>query len=221
MRYYFGLILILLSAYSSIGQEVKVTRDFESWNGIEFEKRINKRYDLLVEQETRFNRSLSSFKSSLIEIKMVRDCGGKFEMGVSGRYKLFNKGDDGLQNRIRYGVFGSKQIFKTKRLKAKGTIKYQREFLSSFNDYDSFWKFKLKLSANLKNGYKPYFSSEIFRVQELCRTPYFETIRLWIGTKKMLKKNEVSVALGYDHELNSKFPKSIWMLKLNYCIVSK
>lgn len=221
MRYTFFLFLSFFITSIAVGQEIKITNDLEAWAGIGFKKKLHKRYKLTVDQETRFNKSMSAFKSSLCEVKLIRDCAKNLELGISGRYKYFNKGENIHQNRFRYGLFANQQLFKRGLLKAEATVKYQQEFLTSMQDYNFFWKYRLKLTANLKNDYKPYFSSELFRIREVCRTPYFETLRMWLGTKKKLKNNTFSLALGYDYELNSEYPKSTWIMRLNYMFSSK
>lgn len=215
---YFIFLLFILCITLANGQVIKLTEDLEGWQSIEIKKNIKKNYKLFFEQENRFNQSLTAFKSSLLEVKLAKDCGNNLELGISGRFKLLNKDEDKLDNRIRYGIYIRQRLFKTDLFKAQATIKYLREYISSIEDYNTFWRYKLKLVLDLKKGYKPFFSSEIFRIQEIHRTPYFGTYRMWIGSKKKLNNNAVSLAFGYDRELKSKYPKTTWMIKFKYFI---
>jgi hypothetical protein len=218
MRYNLILFLILLITTTVNGQEVILTKDLEAWSNIEINKKIKKRYELDIEHETRFNQSISAFRSSLFEIELARDCGKNLEIGVDSRYKLLKKDCYDKENRIRYGMFIRQKFFKEKLITVIGTAKYQREYHKTIKDYNTYWKFRLKLTADLKRGYSPYFSSEIVRTQELYETPYFDTYRMWLGTKKKLRRNSFSLALGYNQELNSKYPKSTWIFRLKYNI---
>lgn len=199
-------------------QTIKITEDLEGWSNISLKKKMGSSYTLKLDQETHFNNSLSKYKNTSSEISFSTKCNKTFDLGLTGRYKYIRDRENNFSNRYRYGLFIRTQIFKTKKLKFINIIKYQKEYHNSSEDYKSYWKFKLKSLYKLTKHYKIFVSSELFRVTELCRSPYFETSRSWLGISKKINKNSLSIALGYEKELLSAFPKSLWLIKIKYSI---
>lgn len=217
LKFLFINIFFFLS-FQVESQTVKITDDLEGWGNISLKKNIGSTYTLKLDQEIRFNNSLSKYKNSASELSFSVKCNKRFNLGLTGRYKFIRDRENNISNRYRYGLFIRTQIFKNKKLKLLNTIKYQKEYNKSVEDYKSYWKFKLKSLYKITNTYKIFASSELFRVTELCRTPYFETSRSWIGISKKINKNDLSIALGYEKELLASFPKSLWLIKIKYSI---
>ncbi len=215
-RLLFIFILMMFVQSMAQAQKMKITKDLESWTSLSLSKDLNQKYNISLEQELRLNRNALKFKSTNTELFLSRKLDKGIWAGIALRYKHLKKVEEESVNRYRYGIFTKVRLLKNKYFKLYAFVKYQKEFSNTINDYTDFWKFKIKSTFKLKEPYSLVVSSEIFREREICKSPVFETSRNFIGLKRKLKNGNILLALGYDRELEGRFPASIWFIKLKY-----
>ncbi len=215
-RLLFILIVMIFVQSIAQAQKMKITRDLESWTSLSLSKDLNSLYNISLEQELRLNRNALKFKNTNTELFLSRKLNKGIWAGVTLRYKHLKNAYEESVNRYRYGIFTKVRLLKNKYFRLHAFVKYQKEFNNTIKDYTDFWKFKIKSTFKLKKSYSLVVSSEIFREREICKSPVFETSRSFVGVKRKLKNGNILLALGYDRELKSRFPASIWFIKLKY-----
>ena len=99
------------------------------------------------------------------------------------------------------------KLFKNFKLRCK--TRYQQQF----NDFFSFSGSGYEATeANFRNKiqidyaiekHQIYFNAELFRAIKPSRAPYFNQLRIILGSKWKNKLGELNYALAYERELNS------------------
>jgi len=227
-----SLILVFIVLTSNLyAQQIKVTRDFGVWIGVEYEKNIFKSCDLSLEQQIRTFKNSTVLDDYLCDIGLKYLINKKFNLGTNIRYTHNNKRVKEKENNFRYNLdIGYKKEL-TKKIKIHYQLRYQKEYINHYRNvyyrltglssqykYSSVVRNKLKITFKQNKKNKYYAGAELFRLIENFREPYFNKIRFNLGEEIKSKIGEFDFSIGFEKELYSDFPYSFLFFKTIYSI---
>ncbi|MGY5351562.1 DUF2490 domain-containing protein [Wenyingzhuangia sp. IMCC45533] len=203
-------------------QQVVVTEDFGAWIGANFEKEVLKDFDLSINPQIRLQTNASEVDSYLLNLGGKYKINKHFKLGAAVRYTHNRRRVKAAEDNFRYNLdlgFAGKII---KKLKFSYRLRYQHEYLDFFKDLNAnhvnFFEIrnKIRLKYKLNKNNSPYFSSEIFKLNETFKESTFNKIRFYIGDQVNSGFGDFDIALGYEKELNAKNPLTFLFVKLIY-----
>lgn len=157
-----GLFFLLLLGLSLIAVERASARDdWESWNTLKFKKAINKKVDLNISLEARFQDDMDEFYFGGIQI------GPEFKinkyLNISPSYFWVNSKAKGhFQDEHRYILDGINKL-KISVFKLENRLRLEYRDLRSLERFRYRYRFKIGLPTKFFNrSVTPYISEEIF-----------------------------------------------------------
>lgn len=224
MKKSFIILIYLLVSNTLFSQQVKYTRDFGFWGGINVKKKLYKDFEINLEQQLRFYSDAKKFDDYLIDICGKYKMNKNFKLGSNFRYTYNAKRWKEPENNYRYNfaLFYRGDIYS--RLTFHYRLSYQHEYENLFSEYESTnanhsqIRNRAKVKFKIDKKHRGYFSTELFRRREIFREPYFNNIRFYLGDEINYKSGEFSVSFGYEQEINSTYPLSFFFLKTIYTL---
>lgn len=214
------IILYLFISNFLFSQQIKVTRDFGIWGGVNIEKKLNKNFQINLEQQLRFYTNITKFDDYIIDLGGKYKMNKNFKLGANLRFVHNQKRTKEAENNLRYNLDLNYNGEISKKLKFYYRLRYQQTFVNFFSSHQSNTNVKkssvrhktsIQHKINKKN--KVYFSGELFRLIEQFREPYFNKVRFYIGDKFKSKIGKFNCALGYEQEINTDNPLSFFFIK--------
>ena len=204
------LLLFVCLFNATYAQDSILVRDFESWNGISLKKSfLEKKLDLQLSQEFRFNNNSSRLNNYFTEIGADYEIIKGLEAGLGYRF-IRNNTKNGYVNEQRFNADLSYK-HKVNRLTLGYRFRYQNrnEIGVSKEEGDdpiSKYRFRLKTVYNIKNWkLDPYISTEVFYATETSRVNYVPTITV---VENIAGFEKLRFTLGTSYKIND-------VLKLN------
>ena len=208
-------------------QQIKVTRDFGVWLGVDFKKELSRSFDLSLMQQIRTFKDATELDDYLFDLGLKHSINKEFEIGGNLRYTYNQKRVSYRENNFRYNLDISFKKKVVPRLSLRYRLCYQKEYVNLLSEFynpapqDIYSihirnKAKLTLRVNKKN--RLFFSSEIFRLTQKYRASYFNKIRLYLGNEMKTRIGIFNYSIGFEKELNSSFPYSFILFKTIYVI---
>ncbi len=218
---FFAFFLFLFAiSFFCFGQDeydTVVVQDLESWNSATFELKLNKKFNLQFSEELRLQENSSKIERFFSELKLNYKLHKNFQLGLGYRFFTENK-RSGYQNGHRWNI-DTKYKFDIERFNGYARLRYQsaKEFNSDDNP-ENHLRMKVKLKYDIKNWkIDPYISAELFGLtgKEACNQ--FDKMRFTTGSSyKFNKMHSVSFFYGIEKELNTNYPKTIFLIGLGY-----
>lgn len=224
MKKYIVIILILLANNLLFAQQIYTTNDFGFWAGVNLKKKVSKDFELNLENQIRYYDQASSFDDYLIELGGKYRLNKNFRFGGNLRYTYNAKRRSPAENSYRYNLdvlFNGKISSK---LSIHYRLRYQREYVNLFKDYQSpqddftIIRNKIKLRYKTSKSNHIYTSVELFKLIETFRAPNFRLVRFYLGDKFDTKIGTFNCALSYNQSVNTTYPLSFFFLKTIYII---
>jgi hypothetical protein len=224
------LVVLLLSITLTsplFSQQIKVTRDFGVWLGVDFKKEISSRFDLSLMQQIRTFKNAAELDDYVFDLGLRYSINKEFDIGGDLRYTYNKKRVSYRENNFRYNLDISLKKKIIPKLDLRYRLRYQKEYVDLLSylwdpiasDIYSIQirnKAKLTLRVNKKN--RLFFSSEIFRLTQKHRAPFFNKIRLYLGNEMKTSIGVFNYSVGFEEELGSSCPYSFILLKTVYVI---
>lgn len=227
IRFIVGILLLLLQG-TSYGQDgvTKVTQDLETWSSIGLKIKPSKKITFGISQELRLKTNSSIIDQTFTQLSFKWKINKSFYLGTAGRF-IFDRGNNSpfeKDFRIQFD-FGYKH--KLKRLSFNYRLRFQNRneigLSTSDGDYfKNYLRFKFGMKYNIKKWkLDPVFSTEIYR--DLTKTTgNFDKIRFTLATDYSFKKfGDLGLFYRYERELSSSYPKSTFIIGLNYTYTIK
>tara|TARA_B100000795_G_scaffold132558_1_gene98919 strand:- start:916 stop:1605 length:690 start_codon:yes stop_codon:yes gene_type:complete len=221
------LVFLIILTIPLFSQQVKVTRDFGIWIGVDFKKEISSRFDFSLMQQIRTFKNASELDDYVFDIGLKHSINKEFKIGGNLRYTYNKKRVSFRENNFRYNL----DISFKKKIIPKFDLQYRLRYQMEYVDLLSYFynpapsdiytvhirnKAKLTLRVNKKN--RLFFSSEIFRLTQKYRAPFFNKIRLYLGNEMKTSIGIFHYSIGFEEELDSRSPYSFILFKTIYVI---
>lgn len=219
-----GLVLVFLLATTwepLFGQEIKVIRDFKLWSGVELEKSVGKNWKFMLEEEVRLQKNATEAGSILTEAGVEYTVDKNISLEAVWRYTRNRKKNNAFENRSRY-AFDLNYEGELRALALHARLRYQKEVesLNLFDlkiPYEKHFRTRVEFRYLQSGKFEPFVSAELFQLYELNSYPEFEKCRVLAGARiDVSKHGDAKISYGFDRELNSFFPSTYYILKLNY-----
>lgn len=215
------LLLLLNAALSLLAQETKVVSDLHLWTGVQLEKTFAKDWTVSLGEEFRFKHDISEINNYFTELGIRYRINKNFALQGNYRFTRDRKQDQSYENLSRYN-FDLRYKGKLDFLTIKYRLRYQKEMegfrMAEHNiPYETYMRHRIAFIINKMEFVEPYVSGEIFKLFMPTSYPRFEYMRLLLGLKyDMDKAGEIKAAFGFNRELVSTQPATIYMMRLNY-----
>jgi hypothetical protein len=218
-----GFILIfLLVANHCIAQEIKTVRDIGLWSRIGLDYKVNKDWQFSAAQEVRTNNNASRIQKSITDFDLGYRINKKFDLSGGLRYAYNRERDNSFSHNIRYNLDFKFKTELAKNFDLQYRFRYQSNYenpFTGFSDFEQTSKARNRIKLEYdKKKHEPYFGAEIFRSFVYYRKPWFSSLRLTLGDKFDTKFGEFNLGMGYEREINLKFPLNFIFLRMNYSI---
>ncbi|MFK8013497.1 MAG: DUF2490 domain-containing protein [Marinicellaceae bacterium] len=230
MLYRATFLAALLSYFqsTSVAQDdfTIVTQDLESWTRIGLKYKINKNWSLALDQQLRLNQN-----SSLTD-QIITDFGAKYKFnsglyfGTVFRYIADKNNDESFDNDFRFN-FDIGYKHKIDRFSLNYRFRYQNKNeiglkQSEGDEIDKVWRLKIGAEYNIKKWkLDPKFSTELFSDRTQPSDKLYK-LRLTLGTEYAFnKRNELGLFYRLERALNTTYPKTTFILGLNYTYTLK
>lgn len=221
------IIVLVLLNNTLYAQQVKVIRDFGVWFGLIYEKKISKDFDLNLEQQIRTFKNSSLLDDSFSDLGLQYSINKHFDLATNVRYIYDAKRVKEPENNFRYNFDIEYKKTIRPRLNFRYRLRYQKEYVDLFSGffapapqkiYSLSVRNKVRLIFKYNRTNRFFFSSEIFRLSELFREPYFNKARFFIGDKINSKIGRFDLAIGFEQEIGTEYPSSFFLIKTIYRI---
>ncbi len=191
--------------------------DTELWTGATFELQLNKKFRAEIEQQVRFDDTLSSYKGTFTEPGLRYKLNKHISFKVKYRYTI--RPDD--DNRSRISVSGYYSWSKKKfPLSFQYRLKFQDTKEQNTEKKFTFLRNKFTLEYNLSKKADPFLAFEHFYRFNQKNEP-----RAWRFTAgfdwKLTKSLELSTYNKYEEEGNVKKPKANHIIGIMFTYEAK
>ena len=223
MRNYYFFLLVLLSQVLT-SQIVKPVRDFGTWTGVSFQKKIKKNFTLTFNHQIRLNSNAVKMDDILFEGGIRYKIDKRFKIGGNLRYTSDNKWEAGNTRDLRYNIDLKYKTKFYKNLKFHYRLRFQKTHEDLFdlpqyeNVFYSAFRNRFGLSYKLNDKNKASFFSELFRVTKTYRKTYYSKVRLLVGDEWKSKIGSFNIAFGYERSFYNNYPLSFYFIKTIYSL---
>jgi len=218
----FSLLFLILGLGISAQTNVVVS-DLESWTSVGINAKLGKKWSLTINEQLRLKQNSTiidefftgaELKYTLIDKRLKLASGYRF-ISEYDEESLYNK-----EQRFDFDILYFQPI---KRFDLSARMRYQNrndigETAKSGDYARQHYRLKLQVGYDIKNWKcDPAFSVELFRKFERYTLPYFDNIRFRLGTDyKMKKFGEIGIFYQLDYSLGVTYPKTTYVIGLNY-----
>ncbi len=220
--------ILFFFAQSIFGQDgyTVVTQDLESWNTIGLKYKVNKKFNIGLDQGIRLSHNATTVDQVLTDLNFKLKPTSYLNFGVGLRY-IYDRGNNDLfDNDFRFNI-DAVYKHKLKNFSFKYRLRYQnRNEIGLSTDEGDYFKNYLRLKAGFEYNIKswkfdPVFSTELYR--DLTKyTGGFDKLRFTIGTNYSLKKSgELNAFYRLERELGASYPKTTNIIGLGYTFTIK
>lgn len=199
--------------------------DWASWNSIQLDYELNKKWNLGLEGQFRLKENFSAVDEYFTELSAEYKLFKGFKIGTALRYirENDNKGNiQGYENHFRFHI-EAKYKHKINDLKIGYRLRYQnKNELGISYDEGDFVNQNLRFKTSLRYDFKdwkldPKFAAEIFHRFQEGRDNGFNKYRLTFGTDYDFKKiGKLGLYYRVEKQLNVDFPDTTNILGLRY-----
>jgi hypothetical protein len=201
-KYYFAISFILGCFYSI---NATAQNDFESWNCISADFKINSKSGIGASTEIRLNNNALGFKKYLVDVGYDYKILKRLKASISYRYTRFNDLDAFKNEHQVFGCFEYSK--KLDRLTVSFQSRYQRAFevlgWTTKTKTEDYWRNKLSANYNIyQSPLAPFASYELFTETSKFSNIISDKYRLFLGCKyKLSNANTLAVYYGVQKSL--------------------
>ncbi|MFK8037464.1 MAG: DUF2490 domain-containing protein [Crocinitomicaceae bacterium] len=198
-----------------------VTQDLETWSKIGLKYKLNKKWSFGLDQQLRLKQNSNQVNQIITDLHIKYKFDFGFYLGTAFRYIADQSNDLTFDNDFRFNIDAGYK-HKIDRLSFNYRLRYQNKNEIGLNqeegdDIDKVIRLKVGVKYNIKNWkIDPNFSTEIF--SDLTQsTDRFEKMRFTLGSDYSFnKRNEIGFFYRIEKELNASYPKTTYIIGLNY-----
>ena len=218
-----SLIILSLSSGCLFAQS---DSDFATWSSVELEYKPDKKWELGLETQLRLDESLAKVDEYFTQLKVSREIGKDFELGIGLRYirENDNRGRiQGYENHFRFHI-DTKYDHEIGGFDVGYRLRYtnKNEFgLSELADED-FSRQRLRFKAGTEYKIKnwkldPEFSAELFSRFGKDTDTEIDKYRLTLGSEYNLKKfGEIDIFYRIERDIEKVGRETLHILGLGY-----
>lgn len=212
MKKTLALIFILAAQFTSHAQKPS---DLELWTGASFQYRMSKKWSIAIEEQFRFNDTISSLQKSFTEAGLKFRLGKGFAIAGNYRYSVYRTSANRhrVSGDLSYGF--DKKGFPL-------VIDIRSRFQYTFNQNRTFLRNKIALSYKLSKLVDPYIQYEAFF--RFNGKNEFRINRYTLGLDwRLMKELNLTTFFRIEDEINIKSPtqQKIIGLSLDYTLKYK
>lgn len=218
------VIVLLLFVQTMQGQQLKKVLDSGAWFGVKVDYKFAKNYTASFLQDVRLFNAFTTLSKTNTQLGLTYKIDKNFSIGGDVRYIIDRKNGNIYTQDLRYNIDLQVKVKLNKkiRLQYRTRVQQKHENLFPYNlnrkqETIANWRNRIKLTYKLKDN-KIYTKAELFREFVVYRQPYFNKLRLMVGDQIDTKIGELDVSLGYERELNIRYPLRFLFVKLYYII---
>lgn len=226
-QYKKNIIVMLFLATTTMGfSQTEDTKDLESWNSVNLEYKLNKKWSFDFEAQLRLKEDISEIDEYFGEFNTTYSLSKNFKLGTGFRYirENDNVGNvQGYENHFRYHL-DALYKHKINDFSIKYRLRYQNKNELGVDDYNNqHVRFKTAIEYKFKNWkLDPKFSAEIFNHFEKGEKNGFDKYRLTLGTDYKIKKaGTIGIFYRIEKELNVAIPETTNIIGLKYSYTIK
>ncbi len=216
-------LLFIIFSFHAYPQEIKITRDLAMWTELELEKSLFNKFDVNIRQELRMCHTISRIDDYIADIGIRYSIDKHFRIGVNGRYTCNLKRVGNFENNFRYNLDFCYLTNKIRSFRLYYRLRYQKEYIDPFtykpnqHEYHSAVRNQIEVKYFFNNSCLLFSSAELFRQIDVFKEPEFNKWRFFIGHQYNFHYGNVHLALGMEREINTRYPCSMYIVKLGYC----
>lgn len=190
----------------------------EFWTGFTLRGKLNKTFSAQVEQQVRFNETISDYKSTFTEatlrIRPLEHLGGALSYRYTDRPGS-DRADDNDRQRWSGDLFYTIGSSKTQWLFAH-RVRYQQstEFNEDAGEAKSYLRNRLLLAYNLTKRVQPYVSGESFYRFNGRNENQLNRLTLGLETR-IGKRFTLDAFYRVEKETNVKYPRTVYVIGVN------
>jgi flagellar basal body rod protein FlgB len=226
IKYFVITAIIFMTAMSETSAQsgtYYTVRDMEMWSSIELKYKINKKWNLLFEEQLRLKDNANTVDIYFSELNLEYQIAKPLTLGFGTR--LIRDNDNvgkiqGYENHLRWNVDAAYK-HKYNQFDIKYRIRYQSKndvgiSMEEGDLLENALRFKLTTTYNIKKWkLDPQFSSEIFN--QIQPATAFDKIRFSLGTEYETKKaGDFGLFYMMEKQLTDFYPKTTNIIGLKY-----
>lgn len=205
--------------------QTNVDKDWASWNTIEIEYKLNKKWIFGLEEQLRLKENISVVDEYFTELSAEYKVFKNFKLGGGLRYIRENDNQGNVQGYENHFRFNLDAIYKheindfTIGYRLRYQNKNELGVSSNEGDYaNQNIRFKIATKYNIKDWkLDPKISAEIFNRFQEGNENGFNKYRLTLGTDYKIKSfGKLGVFYRIEKELNVDFPETTNIIGLKY-----
>ena len=191
-----------------------IQSEAEFWYGISVEKKINKKWNIGLEENLRLNESGRQFGTLLFETHLSYKLSKKLRLKAAYRYSFKKASSSNVQ---RLSIAANRKWKINKRWRLSHRLKYQYDFTPNRQETRKLLRYKSEVTYNIrKSKWNPFFSAECF-YRFYYKGNHFERYRLAIGGDyKWHKRQAFSFAYMQERDLNENVREITNILNVAY-----
>jgi len=173
MKIKIALAVLFVILFSTLKAQ---TTDTELWSGGVFQWKLNQEFQIHIEEQLRFNKSISSLELGFTEVGLKYNLNKHF--AFKGNYRFIAKPDKYNRNRLTFDTY-----YKWKKKAFPLSINYRLRFQNTKENTTekkfTYLRNELTARYDLSKLLDPYISYEIF--YQFNKINQFRVTRLYIG----------------------------------------
>lgn len=200
--------------------------DFATWTSIEVEYEPDKKWELGLETQLRLDENSSAIDEYFSQLKVSREIGKDFEVGIGLRYirENDNRGQiQGYENHFRFQI-DTKYEHEIGGFDMEYRLRYtnKNEFGLAEEADEDFARQRLRFKAETEYKIKdwkldPKFSAELFSRFGRDTETEIDQYRLTLGTEYNLKKfGEIRIFYRFENDIENVGTEAFHILGLGY-----
>lgn len=188
-----GIVIALLLSFVFVHAQTQVEKDWQTWQGISLEYKVNDKFTLALTDEVRLDQNISKFQLNLINLEAIYDIKKQFKIAGGYRFSLMPIVD-------RHRLYISPRLrheLKNINTKVYFNAQFQYELDKQQNNTAHLRpKLLLQYEPKFPDKIEPFLATELFyRLTPDSNTDQF---RIYTGLDYKLTK-QITLQVTYIH----------------------
>ncbi len=207
------IVLAFLIASTTVVSAQADLRDLHLWTAIEINHKLNKKIELSVQFQSRFDREVNRLRGNYFSIDASRKLGNGFRLLLDARFATSSRWDKcrfgiGLQKNIKFDEKGNSE------LKLRALYQYQffptADVQYSIDIPQQNYRFRASFTTKIiKKTYLTIQSEPMWRAE--AGSFFFRRVRSTVSVKRSLP-GPWAIQVGYTRQLNFNNPVDIQII---------
>jgi len=206
MPYKIIFIFIVSCIFNKVASAQRGQKDAALWVNIYVEKKINKKYNLHLNQQNRWNNNISQYAQGYTDVGLTRRINKYFKVMFDLVYILRRSEDQSYASRYQYytAIIAAKRM---NRFKFSYRLMLQGQNNRSYFSRDNYPVLYLRNKVTAKHQFNKYItayvSEEIFLPMNNYKVKGLDRSRSFMGFfYSMGRRYELEIYMAYQHQLN-------------------